>query len=440
MDGVIEKVNTWIDEHTEDLNAFLCDLIAIKSENPWFSNYMEKPMESDVQECIAAFLDPLGFTSTIWEPDWKDLAKYEGRPGFFKGRDFKERSVLYSELKGQGQGKSILLTGHVDVVPTSDGWKHEAYNPTIEGGKIFGRGTVDMKGGIASMLMAVKAVITSGLRLKGDVKVGTVPDEEAGGMGSLAFIDKGYSADGCFMTEPTNLNIAPLCRGILWGKIKVPGRAGHIEIKTGDWRKGGGVDAIEYARIILNAISDLNMEWRNSDVKNHKYIPSPCQVRVAQINGGKYPTTYADSCEIVFDLQYLPHERDAYNLGGDVKKEFEKFIANIAANHSWLVAHPPVVEWLLDADCAEIPVDGEFCSTVVSSARSIGLDSMIEGNESHTDMGWFVNSGTPTINFGAGDPNLCHQDDEYVKVAELVKATKVIAATIIQWCGVADVQ
>jgi len=440
MNHAVEKVNQWIDKNSKELSLFLCELIRIKSDNPWFSDYKDKPAESEVQNRIMDFLSPLGFESEIWEPDWQSLSKYEGRPGYFKGRDFKNRAVLFSELKGQGHGKSILLTGHVDVVPAGDNWKHDPYEPAIEGGKIYGRGAVDMKGGIASMLMAVKAIVASGITLKGDIKVGTVPDEEAGGMGSLAFVDRGYTADGGFMTEPTDLKIAPLCRGILWGKVKIKGRSALLEVKQKDWRNGGGVDAIEYARIILNAISDLNKEWRDTASKNHKYIPSPCQVIVSQINAGTYPTTFADACEIVFDLQYLPSERDEYNLGGKVKQEFEQFISNIALNHSWLVANPPEVEWLLDADCAEIPVDGDFCTTVAISAKEVGLNPIIEGCQSHTDMGWFVNSGTPMINFGAGDPMLSHQDDEFVELEDLLKATKIIATTIINWCGVANAE
>lgn len=284
------------------------------------------------------------------------------------------------------------------------------------------------------MIMAAKAIIDSRIKLSGDVKIGTVCDEEAGGMGSLAFIDRGYRADAAIMTEATEMNIAPLCRGILWGKIIIKGRAGHIEIKTGDWRKGGAVDAIALGRMYLEAIENKNREWSTMDAKNHPYLPIPCQINVAQINAGEYPTTYAGKCEIVFDMQYLPSERDENLLGGNVKRAFEEFIADFAKTNDWLKENPPEVEWLIDADCAETPVDSDFVQCIVKSSQEIDLNLGIEGSQFHTDMGWFCNVGIPTVNFGAGDPKFAHQPDESVPVKDLVDAAKVMAATIINWC------
>ena len=96
-----------------------------------------------------------------------------------------------------------------------------------------------MKGGIAAMILATEAILKSGYKLKGDVCVGTVVDEETGGMGTLDFVDRGHRADVCIMTEATQNIVAPLCRGILWGNVIVKGRSGHIECPQVDWRKGG---------------------------------------------------------------------------------------------------------------------------------------------------------------------------------------------------------
>ena len=438
MNKYIEKVHGWLNDHAEELNTFLGDLIRIDSVNPWFTDYTSVPKERDVQQFLQQFLEGLGFTTDLWEPDWRELQQYEGRPGYYAGRDFERRPDLYAEHKGLGGGKSLLLTGHIDVVAAGSGWDGNPFSGEQKDGKIYGRGAVDMKGGVAAMLMAAKAVIASGIPLKGDIRVGTVADEEAGGMGSLAFIHRGYRADGAIMTEPTDMLVSPLCRGILWGRLTLKGRAGHIEIKQGDWREDGAVDAIELARNYLNAIQAKNQEWSGISRKNHPYIPIPCRINVAQINAGEYPTTYASKCDIVFNIQYLPWERDENLLGGNVKKYFEEFVHNLSLTNEWLVENPPEIEWLIDADCAETPVDGDFVQTFMQSGRDTGNNLTIEGTHCHTDMGWFCNVGIPTINFGAGDPKISHQANEHISTSELLESAKIIAAMIINWCGTAE--
>jgi acetylornithine deacetylase len=292
---------------------------------------------------------------------------------------------------------------------------------------------VDMKGGIAAMVMALEAVVKSGFRLKGDVIVGTVVDEESGGMGTLDFVDKGYRADACILTESTDMKIAPLCRGILWGKLVIMGRSGHIELPQGDWREGGAVDAIALARVFMDHFDRLNADWRVR--KTHPYLPLPCQVYIAQVNAGEYPTAFANEAELVFNAQYLPREKDENGLGGKVKEEIEGFVAAVAATEPWLVEHPPRIEWMIDADCGETSVEHPFVQTIDQSIKKVCKDAVIEGIGFHTDMGWFVNVGIPTINFAAGTPRVAHQNDESISEKELIDATKTLALTLLNWCG-----
>jgi acetylornithine deacetylase len=153
-------------------------------------------------------LETLGFTTHLWDPDGPALyAKYEGRPGANKGRTFEGRRNLGGVLKGSGGGRSIMLTGHIDVVPpgAAEHWTSDPFTPVAADGFVRGRGTVDMKGGVACMLMAVETLKDIGVDLRGDVVFTTVVDEEIGGMGSLAMVDRGYRADAGIMTEPTAL-------------------------------------------------------------------------------------------------------------------------------------------------------------------------------------------------------------------------------------------
>ena len=393
--------------------------------------------EQLAQEVLREFLDEMGMKTEFQYPDAQALkAEYEGKPGYYEDHKFDRRPNLVGVLPGEGGGKSIMLSGHIDVVQRGSKWNYDPFAATVVGDRIYGRGAVDMKGGDACMTMALKAVLEAGYKLKGDVRIGTVVDEEAGGMGTLALVAAGNRADGCIITEPTALQIAPLCRGILWGKIVIEGRAGHIELVQRDWREGGAVDAIDKGLLYLKAIRNLNQDW--AVTKEHKYMALPCQVNVAEFHAGEYPTTFANHCEIVFDAQYLPAEKDANGLGSRVKKELEDFVAAVAQTDDWLRENPPHIEWLIDADCGETLDDQPFFRQVVESAREVHPQSGIEGIGFHTDMGWFCNVGIPTMNIGPGNPRLAHHSDEYVTVGDMVTCTKMIASIIMDWCEIAE--
>ena len=431
-----QKVYDWIDSHQEDIVKLLQELIQAPSVNAYFDEDEEFKNEELAQQVLRGHLDNMGMKTEFQYPDAEELKEYEGKPGYYADHRFEKRPNLVGVLSGEGGGKSIMLSGHIDVVQRGSKWTYDPFGGTVADGKIYGRGAVDMKGGIGAMTMAVKAIQGAGLSLKGDVKIGTVVDEEAGGMGTLALMAAGNRADGCIITEPTDLQIAPLCRGILWGKIVIEGRAGHIELKQGDWRDGGAVDAIDKGLVYLRVIKNLNQEWSIS--KNHKYMTLPCAVNLAEFHAGEYPTTFANHAEIVFDAQYLPEEKDENGLGSRVKKELEDFVAAVAQTDDWLKENPPHIEWLIDADCGETLDDQPFFQQVVKSAREVHPQSGIEGIGFHTDMGWFCNVGIPTMNIGPGNPRLAHHSDEFVTVQDMVTCTKMIASIIMDWCEVGE--
>lgn len=153
-----------------------------------------------------------------------------------------------------------MLTGHIDVVPPGARahWRTDPFEPQVIDDFVYGRGAVDMKGGVACMLMAVEFLKDLGVELSGDVVFTTVVDEEIGGMGSLAMVDRGFRADAGIMTEPSANQIAPICHGILWGKIIVNGVGGHAELTPNSWDSTGPVDAVELCRQIMDGIDILN--------------------------------------------------------------------------------------------------------------------------------------------------------------------------------------
>lgn len=428
-----QKIKKWIGNNQETAIGLLKDLLKIPSVNPYFEDDENLKREGNAQRFLKDYLEELGFEAELSYPDAQELKAYEGKAGYCKDHTFEDRPNLYGVMKGCGNGRSIMLSGHMDVVQTGSKWTHDPFGAEQVGNRIYGRGAVDMKGGIAAMVSAVRAIRESGIQLKGDVKIGTVVDEEAGGMGTLALVARGYRADGCIITEPTHLNLAPLCRGILWGKLIVEGRAGHIELERNDWRSGGAVDAIDKAAYLLEFFKDFNKNWEYT--KAHKYLSIPCQIRFAEFHAGEFPTAFANRAELTFDAQYLPQDKDVNGLGGNVKKEIEAFVQAVAQTDPWLRENPPRIEWLLDADCGETQDTEDFFKVAASCLKEDVPKARVEGNCAHTDMGWFCNVGIPTINLGPGDGKLAHQADEYIEAEEYLKCVQLIADMIIDWCG-----
>ena len=426
-----------VDARTERIVSTLSDLIGFASvvkSDPTQAG----PGERDCQIYLQKRLQSLGFETDLWEPDGPALyAKYEGRPGANKGRTFEGRPNLGGVLKGTGGGRSLMLTGHIDVVPPGPAshWQTDPFQAKVDKGHIYGRGSVDMKGGVASMLMAIETLCEIGHPLAGDVVFTTVVDEEIGGMGSLAMVDRGFHADAGIMTEPTANRIAPLCHGILWGRIIIDGIGGHAELMPNSWDTTGPVDAVWLCRQMLDGLDILNRRWATDPRKTHPLMDLPNQIITTQLKVGEHPSSMAGRAEIVIDVQYLPSEKDEFGLGGHVKREVEDHVARLSAADPYLAQNPARVEWILDADCAEVPADHPFVTSFQKAVDLAGENMDLSGFGAHSDIGLPTTLGnTPTVNFGPGDPSQAHQPNERVPISDLVACTKSIALALAEWC------
>jgi acetylornithine deacetylase len=330
----------------------------------------------------------------------------------------------------------VLLTGHIDVVPPGprEHWQTDPFVASVIDGHVHGRGAVDMKGGVACMLMAIETLKQIGFPLSGDVMFTTVVDEEIGGMGALAMADRGHRADAGIMTESTSNLIAPICHGILWARVIIDGVGGHAELKPNSWYSGGPVDAITLCRQVLDGFDILNRRWAFDPRKNHPLMDLPNQIIATQISAGEHPASMAGRAEIVIDVQYLPSEKDEFGLGGAVKREVEEHLRFLCQADPYLREHPARIEWILDADCAEVPPEHPFVAAMQEAVAGAKLPKTLVGCGAHTDMGIPTVLGrTPTVNFGPGDSTQAHQPNERVPIADLVACTQAIALTIASW-------
>src|SRR5690606_4415899 len=259
--------------------------------------------EKEVQENVAQFLTNLDLDVDVWELDGERLQKH---PYFYSNRvAFENSPNVVGVLKGTGGGKSIILNGHVDVVPEGDHnqWEIGPYSGEIVDGKMYGRGATDMKGGNASLMIALDAIKSLGICLKGDVIFQSVVEEESGGAGTLDAVLKGYKADAAIIPEPTNMKIFPKQQGSKWFRLIVTGMTAH----------GGtryhGVCAIEKSLIVYEHLKALE-KIRNNRIKDPLYdnIPIPIPINVGTINGGDWPSSVPDNVQLEGRIGIAPGE------------------------------------------------------------------------------------------------------------------------------------
>jgi acetylornithine deacetylase len=443
--SVRKNVLAAVDARFDDAVELLRSMIDVPSVGPWFGEPDEVSGEGGIQALLRERLEALGADIDEWEPSAVELAHHAGGPGYFADRDFAGRPNLVATIAPTAPGASaeagaLMFLGHCDVVPGGTGWtKGEAFRSTLVDGRVYGRGACDMKGGMAAALAAIEAVRTVGVPLTHPVSFASVTEEETGGMGTLALVDRGYRPGiGIVIPEPTSLAVAPLCRGILWGEITIPGRSGHIEIEQPSWREGGAVDAIAYGRRLLDAIDEMNVTWSTLPEKTHKYMPLPCQMNVAVIDAGTYPSAWASSFTVRFDIQYLPAELDERGGGGIVRAQIERLLADFVADDDWLTEHPPVLTWLVDADCGETADTEDVVTSPVRVLRSLGIEPLIQGVTAHTDMGLPIKAGVPAVTFGPGLLSIAHQPDEFLDLEEYRTAIRAMALMIVDLCTGAD--
>jgi acetylornithine deacetylase len=429
-----QKVLDLIDARQQEVIDFLRSLLAFKTITP-----DDEAVEHDEfirhQEFVRESLQEIGFGDfDIWEVDAGAL---KDRPGFgvAPDRDLRNMPVLVGKLPGAGKGKSLILNGHYDVVPLGlvENWKRDPWDGEIVNGRLYGRGTNDMKGGIAAMIKAVDFIRGAGLALEGDVMVQTVPEEEASCMGTLSACQRGYKADAAIITEPTNMKIGTAVRGHMGGSVTVRGRAGHAEQPQPHYSEGGAVNAISKAMRVLQGMEEATEQWRTQPDKQHPLVP-PDHMIPTVINGGEWSVTYPEKVTIRFDCMFVPGTKDK-------RGEIEERLAAVAANDPWLrenppelrIGHGPKEEWWYAAEVSE---DEAIVQTAKGALADRGIAPELMGFGTLTDCIHLINyANVPTINLGP-DIESAHMADEFVTVEQLVELTKTLALTIMRWSGV----
>jgi acetylornithine deacetylase len=381
--------------------------------------------EAAIQKFLAGYLEDLGLEVDMWETDWEKLKKHPGYRPVQSG--YEGRPNLVATLKGVGGGRSLLLNGHTDVIPVGEGWRDDPWSATVRDGRIYGRGSADMKSGVASHIVAVELIKATGLKLKGDVLINVVVDEEVSGHGTLDTVIRGYRADAGISGETSDLAIQPACIGRIWFEIAIAGKPAGIQ------KRYEGVSGIDLGNKIVKAVQEL--EAKRVATVSHPLYPNaldslPCMI--GAFSAGNYPSSFPDSCLLKGSIGTVPGEDHE-----GVKQSLVDQVARAAASDPWMQDHPPIVRFVgYDAQASEIPQDHPVVQTLISSyLEVVGRDPEVSGRQGAADTRFLNEYGnTPTVIFGPGSTSVMHATNEYVSIDDYLTAIKVLALSICDWC------
>jgi len=377
--------------------------------------------EFAVQDMVADLLADIGLQVERLVVPLGDIESDPGFPGIEVDRT--ELPIVAGRLVGSRPGPTLILCGHVDVVPPGDPatWTTPAFEPEIRDGSMYGRGACDMKGGLVAAIEAVRLV--GGDDLAGEVILLAVPSEEDGGSGALAAIRAGYTGDACIITEPSNMEMVVAHGGAITFTLGVPGKAAHASMRR------EGVSALDNLAYLVEALrADEEARTAAEPRAEMQAIGLPYPTIIGQVEGGNWASTVMDHVEA--------HGRYGVTLDQDcdgAAVELREAIAIAAAEHEFLGDNPPsVAVWGGRFDSSAIEADHSLPLSLQAAARAVGayVPKPI-GAPYGADMRLFINQGnTPTVMYGPGDVKVAHAADENVPIAEIVECAEVLARWI----------
>jgi acetylornithine deacetylase len=448
---VTARVVAAVEARRDEILAVFCDLVRIPSET-----HPPGGDEGPAQRFVEARMRAMGLDVDVFEP-WS-VPGIEDHPGWWPGLDYQDRpNVVGTWRAGAGRatpedapdagaaaatpGRSLILNGHIDVVPAGDPglWTYDPYGAELVDRRIYGRGTSDQKHGIAAMLMAVEVLRELGLRPAGDVILESVVNEELGGYnGTLACIAKGYRAEAAIVTEATGFAVGGAQKGGQVYLMRVPGRAFHHAV----WERGAS--ALDHAIHLKGALRDWE-RLRAEETRTDYYYGDrardlhPRAVHadtVWHLTAGS-PDIMANptQAELRFWVDHLPGEDREGMLA-----RFEAYIQERAAEIPFLRDHPPVLERAVMRPFTGVSVPPNH--PIVGSLQRAVLgvldrEAPVVGLEAATDAMMFnLYSDTPAVIFAGGDFDSAHAPDESILADDVIDTTAALAVAILDFCGV----
>jgi acetylornithine deacetylase len=383
--------------------------------------------EKNGQKIVKQKLQELNFTIDEFDVDDEKIKKF---PGANLGHKNTGRPNVVGFLKGTGDGKSLILNGHIDTMPYGDKsqWKNDPFYGAVIDGEIYGLGATDMKGSLAAMILAAELIQKLGIKLKGDLIIQSVVDEEGGGNGTMACVERGYKADGAIVGEPTQLHLQTAHMGFLFHEIKVTGKSLH---SSQLWE---GINAIDKSLKIYDVLKDLERDWLMT--RRHPLLPGPT-INLGVIEGGVAGSVVPNLCTMKTCLHYHPESNETKEeTRKRVINEVDQAIASAVRSDSWLTENPPKVSIYQEGFAFETPLNHPLVKEMKQTLDNVIDETIVEGMPAGCDARTLASFGnTPTIILGCGNPQHCHCVDESLPVDQFLKLIDIYTQFIVSWCG-----
>lgn len=437
---LVERVLRAADQLQEEAIDCLSQIIKIPSINPKYPGQTYDSVvghEGNVSRYLADLYTDAGADVETWEVEPK-------------------RTNAVGALRGSGGGRSLILNGHVDVVPPGNLSKWTTGDPfsgNISDDRVFGRGASDMKGGLIAQAFALKALRNAGVKLAGDLTIQAVVGEEVMDheCGVTSAIERGYYADAAVVGEPsgpTELGVIPVSPGLLWFSITVTGKATHSSMRGQTIHAGGGgsavgVNAIDKGFLVFEAMQRLEREWGMTK-KHPLFAAGHFTIHPGVVTGSPYgvlvPFVLSEYMTIEYCAWYPPQDSPE-----TIKAEVEAHIEAVARTDGWLRDNPPVVEWKLNWPANNPGEKADDITAAVVRAHELSTGNTpyagpakVAGFCAVEDCSFLTNAGIPAISYGPGDLRVAHADDEYTLIDQVNVATKTFALLALDWCGTSN--
>ncbi len=402
----------------------LSELVAIDTHD--LGHGIDGGLEKQGQDYMAELFRKMGAEVTLDSMKEEDIEKcfslyQEGN----LGHQQTDRYNVYAQFNGEKPGKTLMFNGHIDVMPADEveEWTTPPFSPTIRDGKLYGRGTADMKGGLMAATMAVKLLQDAGIPFSGSVKITSVCDEEGGGNGSMQAIMSGQRADGVVVCEGTSDELILAHMGFVFFRVKFAGKACHSGAKQ------NGVSAIEKAIKVIQALNEKEHDWLLR--YKHPLLPAP-NLNVGLIHGGTAGSTVAEECMFEVCVHYLPNQM-SHN---QVVKEFQDVVERVAKSDAWLEEHLPEIQITQFGGGFEMEEHSPFVDSFKRAYSEVrGKAVKVVGSPAGCDSRLWRNiAECPTIQFGPGNLAQCHAVDEWLDLEAYLQSILIYAELILDFC------
>jgi acetylornithine deacetylase len=377
--------------------------------------------ERSAQERAGEVLSEAGLEVDRFEPDVEQLRSQPRFPGMEVDR---KEAVLVAGVLGPKGDRSLILNGHIDVVPPGErnAWHASPWSGHVQHGWLFGRGAADMKAGLAVGIASAAALKKSGLPMRGRLIVQSVVGEEDGGLGTFAMIQRGFRADAAIILEPTRLRLIPAQAGALSFRLRVSGEAAHASVRY------EGVSALEKFQVVRERLMQLERTLNENPHPLFAHYPIPYALSIGMLRSGSWSAMVPDWLEC--------EGRIGVPIGmasSKVRALLEEAVQETGRQDSWLHDHPPQVQWFGGQfDPAEVDPDlYAFHSLREAHRAEIGVEAELDGAPYGSDMRLFLHEAEmPAILYGPGDIRQAHHADEWISVEELKQAARIITAAV----------